>query len=104
MFCVVQYLSETFSTRQSLSQALQTELPWWDVYHVMQICRDDYPQPVCISLWVLFELSIVALELTMVLGMAIGLNLLLGIPILPGVFLLVFDTMVFQVVLPLLVN
>jgi Mn2+/Fe2+ NRAMP family transporter len=66
MFCVVQYLSETFSTRQSLSQALQTELPWWDVYHVMQICRDDYPQPVCISLWVLFELSIVALELTMV--------------------------------------
>lgn len=36
--------------------------------------------------------------------MATGLNLLLGIPILPGVFLLVFDNMVFQVVLPLLVN
>ncbi|CAK9216437.1 unnamed protein product [Sphagnum troendelagicum] len=85
-----------------LFQTLAIRLELVTGKRLAQICRDDYPQPVCISLWVLFELSIVALELTMVLGMAIGLNLLLGIPILPGVFLLVFDTMVFQVVLPLL--
>jgi Mn2+/Fe2+ NRAMP family transporter len=40
----------------------------------------------------------------MVLGTAVGLNLLLGIPILPAVFFSVFDTLVFQVVLPLMVN
>lgn len=39
-----------------------------------------------------------------VLGTAVGLNLLLGIPILPAVFFSVFDTLVFQVVLPLMVN
>ncbi|CAM6008294.1 unnamed protein product, partial [Sphagnum balticum] len=85
-----------------LFQTLAIRLELVTGKRLAQICRDDYPQPVCISLWVLFELSIVALEFTMVLGMATGLNLLLGIPILPGVFLLVFDTMVFQVVLPLL--
>jgi Mn2+/Fe2+ NRAMP family transporter len=39
-----------------------------------------------------------------VLGTAVGLNLLLGIPIMPAVFFSVFDTLVFQVVLPLMVN
>jgi Mn2+/Fe2+ NRAMP family transporter len=39
-----------------------------------------------------------------VLGTTVGLNLLLGIPILPAVFFSVFDTLVFQVVLPLMVN
>ncbi|CAM6043709.1 unnamed protein product, partial [Sphagnum compactum] len=85
-----------------LFQTLAIRLELVTGKRLAQICRDDYPQPVCISLWVLFVLSIVALELTMVLGMATGLNLLLGIPILPGVFLLVFDNIVFQVVLPLL--
>ncbi len=51
-----------------------------------------------------FDQLITMFLILQVLGMATGLNLLLGIPILPGVFLLVFDTMVFQVVLPLLVN
>lgn len=33
-----------------------------------QVCREAYPPLVCALLWVLAEVSIVALDLTMVLG------------------------------------
>lgn len=32
----------------------------------LQICREDYPRPVCLLLWMLSEASIIALDLTMV--------------------------------------
>ncbi|CAK9254869.1 unnamed protein product [Sphagnum jensenii] len=86
----------------ALFQILATRLELVTGKHLAQICRDDYPQPVYTSLWILCEISIIASELTMVLGTAVGLNLLLGIPILPAVFFSVFDTLVFQVVLPLM--
>jgi manganese transport protein len=88
----------------ALFQILATRLELVTGKHLAQICRDDYPQPVYTSLWILCEISIITSELTMVLGTAVGLNLLLGIPILPAVFFSVFDTLVFQVVLPLMVN
>jgi hypothetical protein len=34
----------------------------------LQVCREAYPPVVCVLLWVLCEVSIVALDLTMVLG------------------------------------
>ncbi|CAK9857323.1 unnamed protein product [Sphagnum jensenii] len=86
----------------ALFQILATRLELVTGKHLAQICRDDYPQPVYTSLWILCEISIIASELTMVLGTAVGLNLLLGIPIMPAVFFSVFDTLVFQVVLPLM--
>lgn len=36
------------------------------LFFVVQICREDYPSPVCLLLWILSEVSIVALDLTMV--------------------------------------
>jgi hypothetical protein len=39
---------------------------------VLQVCREAYPPVVCYLLWVLAEISIVALDLTMVLGKARG--------------------------------
>ena len=36
------------------------------LFFVVQICREDYPSPVCLLLWMLSEVSIVALDLTMV--------------------------------------
>jgi hypothetical protein len=42
---------------------------------------------VCNLLWMLSEVSIVALDLTMVLGTAIGLNLLFQLPLLPSILL-----------------
>ncbi|HRP38990.1 MAG: Nramp family divalent metal transporter [Chitinophagales bacterium] len=57
-----------------------------------QASRETYPGKVNIALFSLAEIAIVACDLAEVLGMAIGLNLLFGIPMLWGVFLAVFDT------------
>lgn len=60
-----------------------------------QACRDEYPKPVALCLWVLCEIAIAACDLAEVLGTAIGLNLLFGLPLLIGVLLTGFDTMIF---------
>jgi manganese transport protein len=52
-----------------------------------QACRDSYPQVVVWPLWILCEIAIVACDLAEVLGAAIGLKLLFGIPLLSGVLI-----------------
>jgi manganese transport protein len=56
-----------------------------------QACRDYYPKPVAIALWVLCEVAIAACDLAEVLGTAIGLNLLFGIDLFTGVILTALD-------------
>jgi manganese transport protein len=58
-----------------------------------QACREAYPRPVSLALWVLCEIAIAAMDLAEVLGAAIGLKLLLGIPLLTGVLLTALDTL-----------
>ena len=60
--------------------------------HLAELCREEYPRKATYALWVLAELAIIATDLTEVLGTAIGLNLLFGIPLLAGVVLTVLDT------------
>jgi manganese transport protein len=60
-----------------------------------QACRDNYPRPVSYALWILAEVAIAACDLAEVLGTAIGLNLLFGIPLLAGVIITALDTFVF---------
>ena len=50
-----------------------------------QACRDAFPRPVAWPLWVLAEIAICATDLAEVIGTAIGLNLLFGIPLEIGV-------------------
>lgn len=57
-----------------------------------QACRDSYPKPVCNSLWVLCEIAIAACDLAEVLGAAIALKLLFGLPLITGVLLTALDT------------
>ncbi|MCW5908690.1 MAG: Nramp family divalent metal transporter [Chitinophagales bacterium] len=57
-----------------------------------QASRETYPAVVNYSLWFLAEIAIAACDLAEVLGMAIGLNLLFGFPLLWGVSLAVLDT------------
>jgi manganese transport protein len=57
-----------------------------------QSCRDHYPRPVNYALWVLCEMAIAACDLAEVLGTAIALKLLFGLPLLWGVAITVFDT------------
>src|SRR5580693_208336 len=57
-----------------------------------QACREAYPKPVCNALWVLCEIAIAACDLAEVLGAAIALHLLFGIPLVIGVSLTALDT------------
>jgi len=56
-----------------------------------QACRDAYPRWVSIPLWFLAELAIIATDIAEVIGTAIGLNLLFGIPLEIGVLITALD-------------
>ncbi|HET9904216.1 MAG TPA: Nramp family divalent metal transporter [Xanthobacteraceae bacterium] len=56
-----------------------------------QACRDAFPRPVAYPLWLLAEIAICATDLAEVIGTAIGLNLLFGIPLEIGVLLTALD-------------
>ncbi|HEX7079339.1 MAG TPA: Nramp family divalent metal transporter [Candidatus Eisenbacteria bacterium] len=58
-----------------------------------QECRDYYPRPLTIPLWLLAEIAIVACDLAEVLGAAIGLKLLFHVPLLWGVLLTAMDVL-----------
>ena len=58
-----------------------------------QACRDAYSTPTVMGLWVLCELAIVACDLAEVIGAAIALNLLFGIPLAWGVALTALDVL-----------
>src|SRR6476661_6817415 len=59
-----------------------------------QACRDHYSRPVSFALWVLCEIAIAACDLAEVIGSAIALNLLFGLPLLAGVLLTAFDVLI----------
>ena len=58
-----------------------------------QACRDNYSKPVSFALWVLCELAIAACDLAEVIGSAIALNLLFGIPLPLGIGITALDVM-----------
>jgi manganese transport protein len=57
-----------------------------------QANRETYPRYVNLSLYVLAEIAIAACDLAEVLGMAIGIQLLTGLPLVYGVCITVLDT------------
>jgi manganese transport protein len=59
-----------------------------------QACRDHYSKPVAMALWVLCEIAIAACDLAEVIGTAIALNLLFGIPLLWGVIITAVDVLI----------
>src|SRR5438270_13073753 len=59
-----------------------------------QACRDHYSKPTAIGLWVLCEIAICACDLAEVIGSAIALNLLFGIPLVWGVCLTALDVLI----------
>jgi manganese transport protein len=59
-----------------------------------QACRDHYPRPIAWFLWVLAELAIAATDLAEVVGSAIGLQLLFGIPLIWGCLITSIDVLV----------
>ena len=59
-----------------------------------QACRDHYPKPVVWCLWILAEVAISACDLAEVIGSAIGLQLLFGIPLVWGCVITALDVLV----------
>lgn len=56
-----------------------------------QACRDHYAPTTAIVLWIMCEIAIAACDLAEVIGAAIALNLLFGIPLFIGVILTALD-------------
>jgi manganese transport protein len=77
-----------------LLQALSARLGIASGRDLAQACRDSYSRPTVIGLWVLCEIAIAACDLAEVLGAAIALNLLFGIPLIWGVTLTALDVLV----------
>ncbi|KAF5471817.1 hypothetical protein F2P56_008584 [Juglans regia] len=69
-----------------------------------QVCRDEYDKFTCLFLGVQIELSVIVLDLTMILGLAHGLNLLFGWDLFSCVFLTAINTILFPLFSILLEN
>jgi manganese transport protein len=74
-----------------LLQSLSLKLGIVTGRDLAQACRDYYSRPVSIVLWVLCEIAIAACDLAEVIGSAIALNLLFGLPLAWGVCLTALD-------------
>ncbi|MGI9138392.1 MAG: Nramp family divalent metal transporter, partial [Sediminibacterium sp.] len=78
-----------------LLQSLSARLGIVRRLDLAQANRETYPPVVNFALYILAELAITATDLAEVLGMAIGIKLLTGIPLLYGTAITVLDTFLF---------
>lgn len=78
-----------------LLQSLSARLGIVRRLDLAQVNRETYPPFVNLSLYVLAELAIAATDLAEVLGMAIGIKLLTGLPLMYGTMITVTDTFLF---------
>jgi manganese transport protein len=76
-----------------LLQALSAKLGIVTGRDLAQSCREHYSRPAAFGLWLASELAICATDLAEVIGAAIALNLLFGIPLLAGVCITVIDVL-----------
>ena len=76
-----------------LLQALAVRLGLGTGRDLAQLCRERFPVPVAIALWVLAEIAICATDLAELIGTAIALQLLFGLPLLLGVVLTALDAL-----------
>ncbi|PRD45201.1 divalent metal cation transporter [Phyllobacterium phragmitis] len=72
-------------------QSLCTRLGIATGRDLAQACRDAYPRALAWPLWFLAEIAICATDLAEVIGTAIGLNLLFGMPLEIGVVITALD-------------
>src|SRR3954449_1771525 len=77
-----------------LLQALSLKLGIVTGRDLAQACRDHYSRPVSFALWVICELAIAACDLAEIIGSAIALNLLFGLPLLAGVCITSLDVLI----------
>ncbi|HUD94853.1 Nramp family divalent metal transporter [Sphingobium sp.] len=76
-----------------LLQSLAAKLGIVTGLDLAQACRQQYSKPVRIMLWILCEIAIAACDLAEVIGTAIALQLLFGIPLVMGICLTAADVL-----------
>jgi len=77
-----------------LLQALAARLGIASGRDLAQACRDSYSRPTTVALWIVCEIAIAACDLAEVIGAAIALNLLFGLPLVWGVSITALDVLV----------
>jgi len=77
-----------------LLQALAARLGIASGRDLAQACRDSYSRPMVYFLWVVCEIAIAACDLAEVVGAAIALNLLFGLPLVWGVSITALDVLI----------
>ena len=77
-----------------LLQGLSSKLGIVTGRDLAQACRDHYSKPASVALWLMCEIAIAACDLAEVIGSAIALNLLFGIPLPLGVFITALDVLI----------
>src|SRR5580698_2644490 len=70
-----------------LFQALSAKLGIVTGQSLAQLCRSHFPRPLVYAMWIGSEIAAVATALAESLGAAIGLSLLFGVPLLPGLLI-----------------
>src|SRR5712675_2938544 len=75
-------------------QALSAKLGIATGRDLAQACRDHYSRRTSMVLWVLGEIAIAACDLAEVLGSAVALKLLFGLPLLAGVLITALDVLI----------
>src|SRR5881628_2242509 len=76
-----------------LLQGLAAKLGIVSGRDLAQACRDHYSRPVSFFLWIICEVAIAACDLAEVIGSAIALNLLFGIPLPWGIAITALDVL-----------
>ncbi|CAL5350970.1 unnamed protein product [Camellia sinensis] len=87
----------TFNFAAILCQYLSACIAMVTGKDLSQICSEEYDKSTCIFLGVLTEISMIALDLSMILGIAHGLNLIFGLDLCACVFLTAIDAVLFPV-------
>jgi manganese transport protein len=67
-----------------LFQALSAKLGIVTGRNLAEICREEFPRPVVLAMWVVSEIAAMATDLAEFLGGSIGLSLLFNMPLLSG--------------------
>src|SRR5438270_2530410 len=82
-----------------LFQALSAKLGIVTGRNLAEICRDEFPRPVVLAMWVVSEIAAMATDLAEFLGGSIGLALLFNMPLLSGMAvtgIVVWGVLLFQ--------
>ena len=76
-------------------QALSVRLGLATGWHLARVMRDEYPTPARYSLWIVTELAIIASDVPEVIGTALALKLIFGLPTVWGVLVTSASTLLF---------